>query len=206
MPKPDNYVDVAERINLFYDKWPDGRLVTKSVSFVQWPKDGILAVAHAYRTPDDPRPGVGTAMEPMPGPTNFTRDSEVQNAETSAWGRAIVACGIGAKVIASSQEVNARRGGEVKGEEGAAGSEGSGEPSPGPAAASDIQIQHLTEKVAQLRELDADHALVKQMDDIHVQGLPFTSQSATSAIALLQAEIMRLSPELPTSSLTPEAA
>jgi hypothetical protein len=79
------------------------------VKFCQWPNDGIHAVADAFRTVDDPHPGVGNAWEPIPGKTTFTRDSEVQNAETAAWGRAIAACGIKTKKIASADEVRARQ-------------------------------------------------------------------------------------------------
>jgi hypothetical protein len=105
----DDYVDVAERVQQFYAKYPDGRLLTAVVTFKQWPSDGIFAQAEAYRTPDDPKPGVGTAWEPVPGKTSFTKDSEVQNAETAAWGRAIAAVGIATKKIASKEEVQARQ-------------------------------------------------------------------------------------------------
>lgn len=108
----NDYVDVAERIQLFYKQYKDGRLATRSIDYREWPEPGILAIAEAYRTADDPHPGVGTAWEPVPGKTQFTRYSEVQNAETAAWGRAIVACGIGAKPgqLASREEVEARQG------------------------------------------------------------------------------------------------
>ena len=67
-------------------------------------------MALAYRAPDDPMPGIGTAWEPFPGRTPYTRDSELMNAETSAWGRAIVAT-LAAdtnKGIASREEVRNR--------------------------------------------------------------------------------------------------
>jgi hypothetical protein len=68
----------------------------------------VAYVAAAYRTPDDPRPGIGVAWELYPGTTPYTRDSELMNAETSAWGRAIVAVGIPTKKIASADEVRNR--------------------------------------------------------------------------------------------------
>lgn len=108
--KMDDYVDVAERISLFYEKFPDGRLTRRgdpSILDVAG-KPFVLYTAEAWRTPDDPCPAVGTAWEPFPGPTQFTRDSELMNAETAAWGRAIIAVGIGSKKIASRQEVEAR--------------------------------------------------------------------------------------------------
>ncbi|MDE1822663.1 MAG: hypothetical protein KGI98_17640, partial [Euryarchaeota archaeon] len=73
----------------------------------------VVYTAAAYRTPLDPRPGMGTAWEPVPGKTRFTRDSEGQNAETSAWGRAIIAAGAAdASKIASREEVQNRVGDE----------------------------------------------------------------------------------------------
>ena len=71
----------------------------------------IVYYAAAYRTPDDPRPGIGAAWEPYPGQTPYTAGSELMNAETSAWGRAIVAAlaGDSKKGVASRQEVKARR-------------------------------------------------------------------------------------------------
>lgn len=51
----------------------------------------IVYTAVAYRTAEDSKPGMGTAWEPYPGQTPYTSGSEMMNAETSAWGRAIVA-------------------------------------------------------------------------------------------------------------------
>jgi hypothetical protein len=72
----------------------------------------IAFTAAAYRNADDKLPGIGTAWEPIPGPTSFTRDSEMQNAETAAWGRAIVAvlAADTRKGIATRDEVANRRG------------------------------------------------------------------------------------------------
>lgn len=72
----------------------------------------IAFTAAAYRGPDDKLPGIGTSWEPIPGPTTFTRDSEMQNAETAAWGRAIVAvlAADTKKGIATRDEVAQRKG------------------------------------------------------------------------------------------------
>jgi len=102
----DGYVDVAERIRDFDKKHPEGSLQAELVYMENPP--GWLCVARAYRTPDDPRPGVGHAFEPVPGKTPYTRDSEAMNAETSAWGRAIVALGFETKKVASANEVRNR--------------------------------------------------------------------------------------------------
>ena len=73
-------------------------------------KTFIVVVAAAYRTPDDVRPGIGMAYELCPGKTPYTKDSELQNAETSAWGRAIVAtlAADTKRSVASKEEVRNR--------------------------------------------------------------------------------------------------
>ena len=90
---PLDYIDVAQRIVEFREKFPDGSLTQVNLEFLAdfGGKDWVVYTAAAHRSPDDSNPGIGTAWEPVPGPTRFTRDSEVQNAETAAWGRAMVA-------------------------------------------------------------------------------------------------------------------
>jgi len=91
-----NYVDVRARIQMFREKHPNGSLqpadpLNPFKIIVIGDKTFVAYTACAYRTPDDTRPGIGTAWEPVPGRTPYTKDSELMNAETSAWGRAIVA-------------------------------------------------------------------------------------------------------------------
>jgi hypothetical protein len=93
----NNYVDVAERIRTFRERHPEGSLQPANIDhpYTIETIDGrtfIVYVACAYRSPDDTRPGIGCAWEPFPGLSPFVKNSELQNAETSAWGRAIVAC------------------------------------------------------------------------------------------------------------------
>jgi hypothetical protein len=108
----DDYIDVAERIIAFNQKYPEGTLQTINWKVTEvGDRTFIVYRAAAYRTPDDRRPGHGSAWEPFPGPTPYTKDSELMNAETAAWGRAIVACGLPAsRKVASKQEVKARQG------------------------------------------------------------------------------------------------
>jgi len=110
----EDYIEVSERIQKFYERYPDGSLQGSW----QWLDDShnvIVYRAEAYRTADDIRPGVGYASEPYPGTTNFTRNSEIMNAETSSWGRCLAALGIAVhRGIASAQEVRAaQRGTDV---------------------------------------------------------------------------------------------
>lgn len=105
-----DYVEVKDRIKLFLAQYPDGRLVTDRVEL--WLDDGtprVVVKALAYRTPDDPLPGVGWSWMQLPGTTTYTRGSELENTETSAWGRAIGSLGIGIeKSIASANEVQSK--------------------------------------------------------------------------------------------------
>lgn len=108
-----DYVEVKDRIKLFYELFGQGRLVTGEVRLTTEP-DGVPRVmvqGLAYRSPDDPLPGVGWSWLQLPGSTPYTRGSEIENAETSAWGRAIGALGILIdRSIASSQEVQNKAG------------------------------------------------------------------------------------------------
>jgi hypothetical protein len=121
----DDYIDVAQRIADFREKYPEGTLApadpARPWQLVQaqgFDKNGeitqqtfLVYVAAAYRDRDDPRPGIGSAWEIFPGRSNFTRGSELQNAETSAWGRAIIAVGASdsKRGIASREEVRNRQ-------------------------------------------------------------------------------------------------
>lgn len=101
-----DYVDVKERIKLFYQSFPEGSIQFEFKGVLESNPDMIWGIAYAYRTPDDPRPGIGTAAELAVGKTTFTRGSELMNLETSAWGRAIASLGIGlGKSVATKQEV-----------------------------------------------------------------------------------------------------
>jgi len=107
----EDYVPVPVRIQQFYAKYPEGsiqplwldapyRVIGEGQT--KW----LVYGAAAYRHPDDPRPGVGLAWEQVPGKTPYTRGSELQNAETSAWGRALAALGfVTSKSVASAEEV-----------------------------------------------------------------------------------------------------
>jgi hypothetical protein len=108
----DDYQTVAERIAIFREKYPEGSLrpldPARPYQLLEAAggKQYIAVVAAAHRTPDDPAPGVGMAWEQVPGTTEYTRGSELMNAETSAWGRAIIAVlAADSKRIASAEEV-----------------------------------------------------------------------------------------------------
>lgn len=102
-----DYLTVPERMRLFFQKYPNGSLKMDPPIFQEvGGKIWIIGRAFAYRDPEDTRPGVGTCQEEIPGTTPYTRNSEVQNLETSCWGRALAAVGIGIdKGVATMEEV-----------------------------------------------------------------------------------------------------
>jgi hypothetical protein len=103
-----DYIEVKDRVQAFYVKFPEGSLQSEYEIVTIGEKIWIVVKAYAYRTPDDPRPGIGHAWESYPGSTPFTRTSELMVGETSAWGRALAALGIAvSKSIASKNEVRA---------------------------------------------------------------------------------------------------
>jgi len=114
-----NYVDVAERIRQFRGQHPNGSLQPlnpeKPFEITTITIGGreivfVVYAAAAYRSPEDTRPGIGIAWEKFPGESNFTRDSELMNAETSAWGRAIVAAlAADTQKIATVEEIRNRQ-------------------------------------------------------------------------------------------------
>lgn len=112
-----DYVQVNERIIKFYEKFPDGSLQSEMVKFdVDEHGEGIVIFkAYAYRSPNDLVPGVGFSSMMIPGTTPYTRGSEVENTETSAWGRALAALGFEVKRgIASQNEVDNKQTAEPK--------------------------------------------------------------------------------------------
>lgn len=103
----DDYITVAERIEAFYAKHPSGSLQSEITHL----SDSLVVVkAWAYRSADDDRPGIGHSSLGIPGSTSFTRGSEIENAESSAWGRALAALGFETKKgVASRDEVQNKR-------------------------------------------------------------------------------------------------
>jgi hypothetical protein len=98
-----DYIPVNERIAAFYAKHPDGSLQSE---LVELSESRVVMRAYAYRSPEDTRPGIGYSSLEIPGRTPYTRGSEVENCETSAWGRAIAALGFEVKRgIATAEDV-----------------------------------------------------------------------------------------------------
>jgi hypothetical protein len=103
-----DYVEVKDRIRILYELFPMARIDT--VYELTSEPDGkpkVIVEADVWRHYDDPVPaGHGTSWMYLPGATTYTRGSEIENAETSAVGRAIGMLGILiVNGMASRQEV-----------------------------------------------------------------------------------------------------
>lgn len=105
------YVDVATRLDLAFQRFPDLRIQETKREIVGVNDHTFIAVqVTVWRTLDDALPVVAEAWETFPGRTAFTKGSEYQNASTSALGRALRFAGISAQSpIASTDEVKVRK-------------------------------------------------------------------------------------------------
>lgn len=119
-PMDNGYVTVADRLAAFTEEHKAGLIQTELLNFSG---DFVVVGAKVWRdraTADDGKlaDGTGMASMPIPGPTSFTKNSEVENAETSAIGRALAAIGYLAKDekgnarISSSEEIASKSGGD----------------------------------------------------------------------------------------------
>ena len=106
-----NYVDVATRIKLLIEQYPQASIVCTTPKVVDIQGHSFIEVtAHVACNDGSNRNVVASAWEPFPGKTTYTKDSEMMNAETSAVGRAIGMLGIGLSgSMASANEVQNRQ-------------------------------------------------------------------------------------------------
>ena len=101
-----NYVTVAERVAEFYARFPEGSIQFEFMGVMDGDPMKMWGVARAYRSADDPLPGIGTASEFIVGKSPYTNGSELQNLETACWGRACASLNIGtSKGLSSKEEV-----------------------------------------------------------------------------------------------------
>jgi hypothetical protein len=105
----DGYVPVTDRLKAALTEHPELRVVETGHEIVEVAGDTVLICSVAvHRCPDDPLPTLGTASEPFPGRTPYTKGSELMVGYTSALGRALGYMGYGIdKAIASADEVRA---------------------------------------------------------------------------------------------------
>jgi len=117
-PADNGYVEVNKRIEEFYAKHPEGAIRTDMIEHIlTFDEDGdrqgyVVMRAEVYRDARDEAPsGTGFSGMLIPGATPYTNGSEIENAETSAVGRAIANLGFEVKKsVASANEIRAKEG------------------------------------------------------------------------------------------------
>jgi len=108
----DGYLDVATRLKMAFDKYPDLRIQETHREIVEMPDKScfIRCTVTIWRTADDLIPCVASACELYPGRTSFQKYSENEVGYTSAVGRALAYMGFsGNKSLASLDEVNSAK-------------------------------------------------------------------------------------------------
>ena len=109
----DNYVDVATRLKLAFERWPELRIQETHREVIEMPDKTcfIRCVVTIWRTADDPIPVIASACEVYPGKSSFTKSSENEVGYTSAVGRCLAYMGFsGNKSLASLDEINSAKG------------------------------------------------------------------------------------------------
>jgi hypothetical protein len=98
-----DYVEVNVRIERFYEKYPNGRIITQLISWV----DGVVVMkAEVYRDLSDPVPSASGHAYEKEGSSFINKTSALENCETSAVGRALALLGFEIKKsVASKEEV-----------------------------------------------------------------------------------------------------
>lgn len=97
---PDEYALVADRITLFYERFPTGRITTRLIS----KERDVLFKASVYRTENDRRPAATGWASEREGDGEINLVACVENTETSAIGRALANLGFTASRKRPSRE------------------------------------------------------------------------------------------------------
>lgn len=105
LPGGGPYALVASRITLFYERFPEGRIVTELVS--RTPTDVTFRAA-VYRTPADREPAATGWASEREGDGDVNAVACLENTETSAVGRALANLGFTAALQRPSAEEMAK--------------------------------------------------------------------------------------------------
>ena len=99
--KGKDYAEVNQRVKAFRSVHPDGAIITEILSL----ENGICTMKATVLDKDGNILGTGHAQE-KENSTFINKTSFIENCESSAWGRALGACGFGIDTsIASAEEV-----------------------------------------------------------------------------------------------------
>lgn len=85
----EDYEPVASRLARFWEKHPEGRVITKLITIEG---DRVVVQADIYVDREDDRPIATDFAEELRGSNNVNKTSHIENACTSAIGRALADC------------------------------------------------------------------------------------------------------------------
>jgi len=102
---PDEYITVSERIEKFYAKFPQGRIITNIIEHSA--ETGFILIrAEVYREPDDALPAATGHAYELRSAGHVQAGSYVEVCETSSVGRALALLGFEVRRgVASREEV-----------------------------------------------------------------------------------------------------
>jgi pyruvate/2-oxoglutarate dehydrogenase complex dihydrolipoamide acyltransferase (E2) component len=102
---PDEYITVSERIEKFYAKFPQGRIITNIIEHSA--ETGFILIrAEVYREPDDALPAATGHAYELKSAGHVQAGSYVEVCETSSVGRALALLGFEVRRgVASREEV-----------------------------------------------------------------------------------------------------
>jgi len=101
----DEYTTVADRIKIFYGKYPEGRILT---TLVHHDPTHIIFKAELYKNMEDTRPFVTGYAKEVISDRGVNRDFALENCETSSIGVAAKNANIGTEKNAISREEAAK--------------------------------------------------------------------------------------------------
>jgi len=91
----EDYEPVASRLARFWERHPEGRVITKLLTFEG---DRVIVQADIYVDREDDRPVATDFAEELRGSSNVNKTSHIENAATSAIGRALADCSFASSI------------------------------------------------------------------------------------------------------------
>lgn len=102
---PDSYAPVADRIRLFYDRFPSGRIIT---DLIARQRGEVIFKALVFRDLNDAEPAATGWASEREGDGDVNEVACLENTETSAIGRALANLGFTASARRPSREEMAK--------------------------------------------------------------------------------------------------
>ena len=99
----DGYIPVAERVEKFYERFPQGRILTQIIQH-DVESGFVLMRAEVFRAPDDAQPAASGHAFEVRSESYVNKTSYIENCETGCVGRALALLGFEVKRGIASRE------------------------------------------------------------------------------------------------------